>query len=442
MAKNVARRAAAPPDGQVPSGSFDLNDLKPPNLGVMGLALEHPQWIFRILRRFFPIIKIPFTDIIIVTRFDDVQEVLDQQSIFQVPFDQRMEELNAGPNFVLGMQDGPKYRLYQQAIMQAFRLEDIDDIVAPMAASMSAAILAHSTGRLDAIRDLITAVPTSICERYFGLPIPDKVEFANWTLAMATYIFADPTDDPGYHRAAVAAGDRVRPLVDAAIDEARRGHVATNTVLARLTAPQGKTQNLTNEDIRSLLTGMITGFIPTNTLAGGHILEMLLDRRDCLGPTREAAQAGDDELLKRCLFEVMRLQPLNPGPFRVCRKDYVIANGTSRARQIKADTRVLACTQSAMLDPRFITNPNKFDPDRQPSDYSMVFGHGVHWCVGAFIAQAHLVGAFKSLLRKDGLRRAKGSAGQMQRIGPYPSHLIVEFQSEKKGGHHCTGGIP
>ena len=64
--------------------------------------------------------------------------------------------------------------------------------------------------------------------------------------------------------------------------------------------------------------GMIDGFVPTNTMACGHILEMLLRKPVFMAHAQAAASADDDALLKRCLFEAMRFKPLNPGPFRSC----------------------------------------------------------------------------------------------------------------------------
>jgi cytochrome P450 len=179
--------------------------------------------------------------------------------------------------------------------------------------------------------------------------------------------------------------------------------------------------------IRAILSGMITGFVPTNTMAAGHMLEILLRRKDFMEEARSAALAGDDDLLKRVLFEAMRFKPLNPGPFRVCIKDYTIARGTKRAKTIRAGMNVIAGTQSAMFDPRRVKHPRRFDPHRPQSDY-MLFGQGLHWCLGAHLAEAQITQTFKALLVKDGLRRASGGAGRLQRLGPFPAHLAVTFQ--------------
>ena len=58
----------------------------------------------------------------------------------------------------------------------------------------------------------------------------------------------------------------------------------------------------------------------------------------------------------------------------------------------------------------------------------MVFGFGLHWCIGAFLAAAQITQTFKPLLKKRGLRPVDGPDGKLQRIGLMPQHLTVEFK--------------
>jgi cytochrome P450 len=420
---------ASSPSGAA-AGAFDLNDLRSSFTGVAKLmeSLLGNQRLFSLVRRFWPIFTLPGTDMVMVTRFDDVQEVMGNDSIFPVPWGDKVKELDGGPNFVLGMQDGAEYRRYQKQVMRVFTRDDVNTIVAPLAARLSEDIINRSGGRLDAVQDLITRVPTLICKHYYGVPIApeQEVDFGHWTIAMSTFMFADPTNNPALRRVGLAAGALMRPLIDQAIAEAKV-KPTPGTLLARMIDLQRSGDGgFTDEIIRAILIGMISGFVPTNTMAASNVLEMLFDRPDFMGPTRAAALAGDDDLLRRCLIEAMRFRPLNPGPFRVCVKDYTIAEGSLRAKKVRAGTPILAGTLSAMFDDRQIKDPFKFDPNRPASDY-MVFGSGLHWCVGHFIAMAQVMATFKALLAKNGLRRAKGKDGQMQLLGPFPEHLIVEF---------------
>jgi cytochrome P450 len=412
-------------------GIFDPKDLKSTGIAarLIQRVVDNPEWLFRLLRRFWPIAHLPFTNWWIVTRFEDVQDVLAQDRIFEVPWGAKVMELNGGPNFLLGMSADADYWRYQKQIMEAFRLADPPTIVAPQSRQFAEKIIEGSAGRLDAVQDLITRVSTMLCEAYYGISIADdiKVAFAQWTLAMSTYIFADPTDKPNYRRVAIAGGERVRHVIDCAIAAAKAAPQAHDTVLKRLIEMQRRGDTgLTDAVIRAFLISMVIGFIPTNTMAAGHMLEILLRRRDFMAPAQAAAHAGDDELLKGCLFEAMRFRPLNPGPFRRCTADYTIAAGTWYGKRVRRGDNLLVSTQSAMFDERRVDNPSDFNPGRPPSHY-MLFGYGLHRCIGAFVAEAQITQTLKSLLLKNNLRQADGPEGQLRLLGPFPEHLVVEF---------------
>jgi cytochrome P450 len=423
------------------SDQFDLQDLQPAEWSKWLLWIfDEPQWLFWWLREFWPIPKLGKWAL--VTRYDDVAEVLEHDDVFQVPFAEKVRKLNGdaepGPNFLLGMQRGKDYWLCQRQVMQAFRRDDVTKVVAPLAARLSNEIIAgarqtinNGTRSVDAIEGLITRVPIRICRQYYGVEIPqrDEADFGHWLIAMSLYMFGNPLDNPRYERAAMAAGKGVRALIDESMKRARQRPRAADTVLDRLLAMQNTDPSLTDIVIRSCLIGMITGFVPTNTMAAGHMLEMLLRRPKFMAAARQAALAGDDERLTRCLFEAMRFMPLNPGPFRICATDYTIAAGTARETTIKRGTQLLAGTESAMFDNRRVARPRSFNPDRPSTDY-MLFGHGLHWCVGALIARAQITQTFKALLVQQSLRRAPGSDGKLKTLGPFPWHLTVEFDIE------------
>jgi cytochrome P450 len=186
---------------------------------------------------------------------------------------------------------------------------------------------------------------------------------------------------------------------------------------------------LTDAVIQAHVFGMVIGLVPTNLIAGGNMLDTLLRFPAFMERTRAAALAGDDDLLWRCLQEALRFQHVNPGTWRKCTdRAQTIAAGTAREKTIPAGATLLVSVQSAMFDPRCIERPKKFNPDRRSEDY-LVFGYGQHWCIGAYIAMAQITQTFKALLKKKHLRRAKGAAGRLQRIGAYPMHLTLEFDA-------------
>lgn len=428
MASAASSTIDSPPAPLPPTaaGVFNPDDLSSNGFFSRAIAwvLEDPRLPFAFLRRFMPVTRVGGWAFI--SRYDDVRQALADDAVVAVPFGPKVEALNDGPNFLLGMARDPEYEWLHNATVAVFPPTDNPAIVGPLAYRHASAILGRSAGRLDAVQNLITLVPTRICEDYYGVAVPDEIAFGKWTIAMSTYMFGDPGDDPRVARCALAAGALVRPLVDAALARARATPDGPDTIARRLIRAEAADPRLTDAYKRAILIGMMTGFVPTNTMAAGHILEMLLRRPDMLRAAQHAVRANDDDLLERCLFEAMRFMPLNPGPFRVIAKDYVVAPGTRRAAKLKAGTKVLVGTQSAMFDPRKIVEPNAFEPSR-PDDNYLLFGYGLHWCIGEPLARAQITQTLKPLLAQRNLRRAPGMRGRLGKIGPFPAHLEVAF---------------
>jgi hypothetical protein len=70
-------------------------------------ALQHPEPIFAVLRRLKPILVIK--NFALVTRFEDVQEVLARDDVFQVTYGPKMRVITGGEDFFLGMPNSPEY---------------------------------------------------------------------------------------------------------------------------------------------------------------------------------------------------------------------------------------------------------------------------------------------------------------------------------------------
>jgi cytochrome P450 len=427
--------AEAEPVAQQPAfeHDFDVDDLridKTFGARLKAKLLAEPEWFFALLRRFAPIAKPPGMPQILVSRYADVLEVLERDDVFGIPFGFKVEGLIGGSNFILGMDDGPDYRRLRDITMATYRREDIKDVVAALAAREAKAIVAAAPDRFDVVEHLFTRVAVRIVQDYFGVAIPDDrwSDFVDWNLAMSNYVFADPADDPSFRRAATAGAERVRAVVDASIDAERRAPAGRDTIVARLVMLQKQKPDLrlTDADLRAFLSGMFTGFLPTNTIAGANILKVLMNHPPFMAATRAAYDAGDEARLLRCLEEALRFKPVFWGPFRVAKSDYTLAAGTSREKKIKAGTRLSPLVQSAMRDERGVPDPHGFNPDRTPTD-SMIFGHGLHWCVGAHIARAHLMGCYKALFALRDLRRIPGPEGERRTLGFIVRHQLIEL---------------
>ena len=431
-------QAAAKAQDNDAAFSLDLLAGKGLSHKVISYFFEHTRWPYWFLRQFLPVLRVG--KIAIVTRYDDVKEILSAPQAFEVPFGREMTELVVGQNAVLGMNELTEHTATLDRIHDVFPAADVQSRIATLAEQCSRDLIEQSGGRIDVVKDLFALVPAKVCRTYYGLEVDDEDAFAEWTIAISTMLFGDPFGNPVTRHVGLAGGAMLRETIIRSIakthTDAAQGSGATgsprDTIAARLVALQRNGgAALTDDVIRSILYGMVIGFVPTNTLAAGNIWQVLLERPEAMNYCSDAAGQGDDAALSRGLMEALRLRPpLNPGVFRYVREPHKIAAGFWRERTLPPETTVFVATASAMHDERRIEHPETFLPDRD-TDNSLIFGHGLHWCIGASIAQSQLTQMFKVLLCQPHLRPAKGAAGKLIKVGPFPRSQTIEYGSSQ-----------
>jgi len=389
--------------------------------------LQNPEPVFAILRRVKPILMAK--DVAVVTRFDDVQEVLSRDDVFRVTYGTKMEIVTGGNNFFLGMQNSPDYERDVAHMRSVMRREDVASIIVPFIARTAAELVAASGGNLDVVT-LSRTVPARVVATYFGCPPPSDQELADWGTVLFQYLFTDLNNDPAVDSAAREAAGKTRAWLDQTIAGRKAHPTGSDDVLDRcLALQQAGLPGMDDLGIRNNLLGLLVGAIPTTSKCCAQALDQLLNRPAELVAAQQAARAGDDALVARYVFEALRFNPNNPGVFRIAAEDYTVARGTLRAATIPKGASVVAATQSAMFDDAKVDQPNEFRIDRPPYVY-MHWGYGLHTCFGQYINAIQIPGILKPVLAASSLQRAPGDAGKLQHAGPFPSSLKVTFGAQ------------
>ncbi len=382
-------------------------------------ALDHLDLIFSILRWVKPNVVVKGNAVI--TRFEDVTEVLDRNWVFQVPYAEKMGKVTNGHNFFLGMQDTEQYTRDVSNMRLAARREDISEIVTPFVTSTCADILAASNGKMDVIKELTRVVPTRLMGRYFGTPGWNESEFTDAATNMFQYLFYP--DDPEVEKNALEAAEKTRNYIDQTITARKSNRGQHDDVIERcLKLQDAGMPGMTDLDIRNNLIGLIIGAIPTTSKSAAITLNHLFNNPQLLVKAQQAAREDDDAAMVQYVQESLRLNPFAAGIQRICAEDYVVAKGTLRSTTIPKGTVVLAATQSAMMDMRKVSSPKKFRLDR-PDYVYMSFGYGLHTCFGQYINLSQIPAIVKAVLKQQGLRRVS----EMKTIEPFPVSLEIEF---------------
>jgi cytochrome P450 len=413
------------------SGSFHLAHVESEVMEMLERAKQHaldnPEPVFAILRRLKPVLIVK--NIALVTRFEDVQDVLVRDDVFQVTYGEKMRVVTGGNDFFLGMQNSPEYERDTTNMRSVIRRSDIAGVVAPFVAKTAKSIVDSAEGELDVVSQLSLVVPTRLVGAYFGAKPISETDVANWASIIFQYLFTDLNNDPAVDAAARDASAHTRAWLDDVIKEARSQDAAQreDTVLTRCLALQAAgLPGMTDVDIRNNLLGLLVGAIPTTSKCCAQALDELLKRPAELAKAQAAARTGDDATFAQYVFEALRFHPNNPGVFRVAAEEYVVGKGQMHATRIPAGTSVLAVTQSAMFDEHVVKSANEFRIDRPAYNY-MHWGMGLHTCFGQYINQVQIPGILKPLLQRGNLRRADGDAGTLKVTGPFPSSLRVRF---------------
>ena len=385
---------------------------------------DHSRPVFTLLRWLRPLIATRRFGI--VTRADDVREVLGDFSHFGVPaYNEKMTALS-GP-FILGLDATPLYRHDLQALRAAVRREDVD-VLAERTLSTARARIRMADGQIDVVRQFADPTIDAVMSDYFGTPGPGTATQLRWARDIFTDVFLNVGSSADSHERALAAAAEMRPHLDAQIAARRArldvGHTVPDDVLTRLLEHSPADGGLRDIAIRHNLIGLIAGWIPTVSKAFACAVDELLRRPKQLGSAQAAARAGDHATVGAYVFEALRFRPQTWALLRTCQKDQTVAVGRRRATRFRAGSKVLVATQSAMFDGRSVRAPRAFRLDRPYESY-LHFGHGLHMCFGREINRVHLPAMAVALLEGPPLRRAPGAAGQMTYDGAYPASLTV-----------------
>ena len=403
------------------------NVLRPAPTGLKGaiqrLVFAGMPYAFAFLRRWKPVLKMK--GMVLTSRYDDVREVFADDRNFGVVYKAKLDVIMGGQPFFLGMGDTQQYRDDTAAMRKVVRREDLL-MLAQQVELMAEDIVRAAPNRIDVVDTLVRRVTFSVLGDYFGVPEPSNGDLRVWGTRLFEFQFADQGNDPALLAEVEEIAPALRAHIQGQIDK-RRTAPGKDDVLSRCLAEQkAGTSGFSDDQIRTALMGFVVGGPPQPPMVVPQAMEQLLRRPDALLGAQTAARAGDDMLLAAQVLEAMRFDPLAPGLPRVALTDAVIASGTGHAAKVAAGDTVLAAFASAMMDPRRVANPRRFDPTRPASDY-IHFGYGLHQCFGIHINQATLHLMLKPLLQRPNLRRAPGKAGRLRKNGAFAESLVVEW---------------
>ncbi len=393
-----------------------------------------PLPFFKELRDKRPILVTPKCTL--VTRFDDVREILLMYKVFTVkPYVPKMD------NYLMAHDDDALHTR-EKSLMQFMLNRDDLPRVRTMVADISRGILGRKNGQIEVVNDFCRMVPATLVQDYFGLTgakLTDLIEWSYWN--QYDTFHNQPFD--------VLPAELSQQIIDRHNETSKKlSSYITMLIAKRLLAV--KAEKLTfstiiklRDDIvtRMLRTGfakeqdfdikrlgvnaggLLIGAIETTSQAVAQILQYLFQHQEWLTAAKTAAQKEDTTEFDGIVWEALRFVPITPYLFRTTVSDYTAAKGTDHETVLRADTFVLPVTLSAMFDDRAFESPDAFIPQRNWYNY-FHFGFGGHECLGRYVGMVMI----PEMVRQVLLKKDVEPQGMMDyKSGPFPESYTLSW---------------
>ncbi|MBW8485440.1 cytochrome P450 [Actinomadura parmotrematis] len=271
--------------------------------------------------------------------------------------------------------DPPKHTRIRRAISRAFTPRAVARLGESFRGKVDAALDAVvPNGKADFVADIAHLPSARLAAVFIGVPPEDEEDVKHWVLSWFQLFLSPQTPERQRELAAdfLKYLDYVDRLVTARRAEPRADFVSLMAELID-TGPDGLSHREVVETISALLLG------GNDTVPNGlsNAVHRLLRERAVWDEI-----VADPALRPGMIEESFRLDGASLGSFRTTTRA-VELHGTT----IPAGAQVLLHSDSAGHDERVFPDPERFDVRRPNARDHLVFGYGVHHCVGAALSR-------------------------------------------------------
>jgi cytochrome P450 len=375
-----------------------------------------PYEAYARLREEAPVYRDPRTGFYLITRYDDVREVLldteryssqrwqtDTKAQVLGERQLRMRELYETKGWLpapsLAGYDDPRHREIREVFTKAFRagrIKQLDPFVEKTARELVAELA--PAGACELVRALAVPLPLIVIGQQMGVPREDIWRIKAWTDAWIQRLGMMQTEEE--ERWSVEQEIEAQHYFQRIYERLRKQ--PDDTVLSDLINTRMGDRPLNDNELHAHM--MADTFVggsetTTNAISGGVWLL-------CQFPEQYAKlDAEPDKYLRTFIEEVVRLESPVQGLFRVATRDIEL-HGVVIPKGATVNVRYAAANR----DPEQFPNPDALDLERKNAATHLGFGTGVHHCLGAPLARRELHWAFSALL--EGVKEIRLAPGK------------------------------
>ena len=327
----------------------------------------------------------------IVTRYDDVRDVLSDDRFSNVPSQPGYPKLTPTRDAMLLKEeqtfvrmDPPEHGIFRRMLTKEFMVGRMNALRPDIQRMVDALIdQMIATGRpADLVEALAIPLPSLVISEMLGVPYENHAFFEERSKARLA-LDVDP-------EIPVAAGRDVMNYLDELFTKREEDPGAGDDIISRLVIDQIRPGHLQHDEaVRMVELLLRAGHETTSNLIGMGLLSLFEH------PEQLALLRADPSLMSGAVEEMLRYTSVvHYIGARAATADVEVGGQT-----IAAGEGVYALISAANRDGGAFPEPDAFDIRRE-ARHHVAFGYGVHQCLGQTLARAELEIVFATLMRR------------------------------------------
>jgi hypothetical protein len=356
-------------------------------------VLANPYPLYARLREEDPVHWDPYLHAWVVTRYDDVVDVLHHFKADRTHTPEKLVELGMAditPIAAVMVEqmlflDPPKHGRVRRLASVAFtprRVAVLREHIGSIAKTLVNELIGR--GRFDVMAELANPLPAIVTAEMLGVPTSDHHLLKGWSQDFAEML-GNFQHNPGRVKQTLKSVEEMTAYFHAAVRR-EESHPTEGLINALATAEMNGDRLSESEVVANVIVTMVGGQETTTNLIGNGLLTLLRH------PDQLARLRADRSLIPSAVEELLRYESPSQHTARIAPADAVLG-GTP----IPEGAAVMAVMGAANRDPARFFDPDRLDIGRLDNRH-LAFGWAAHFCFGAPLARMEAQIAFATLL--------------------------------------------
>ena len=373
-------------DGSPPLSLYHLLDPE---------VLANPYPLYRRLREEAPVQWDPYLHAWVVTRYEDVVDVLHHFNAARTPAPERLAELGMealSPIAAVMVRqmlflDPPEHGRVRRLASVAFTPRRIAHLREHIRAIAERLVDELAGGdRFEVMAGLAEPLPAIVTAEMLGVPTADHEMLKDWSQDFAEML-GNFQHNPGRAEKTLQSVEGMVEYFRAAL--VREADAPTEGLVNALATAEVDGDRLTEEEIiANVIVTMVGGQETTTNLIGNGLLTLLRQ------PDQLERLRSDPALMPSAVEELLRYESPSQHTARLAPAGALLGG-----KEIPEGAAVIAVMGAANRDPERFSDPDRLELGREDNRH-VAFGWAAHFCFGAPLARMEGQIAFETLLTR------------------------------------------